>query len=337
MNGNKFFTVDHATQDIAELAPVILLLKNAIRLTALKTKPAVMFKTIALQLDGMLDFLKIAFPDSYSYLCVWLMDRDFISVDYFPQVIVDVLAKRASSMTIASACTYLSRWNDKLEVTYEGCGSKRVNGDVIEVLKNAFKYAKSYINVSIQDALLVIENDVGDVKSGTKKGLVLHGIELVNAGDTAVSKVQLPTNNREISWGELDAILQQCGMLHVQDVNGKSSSYNDDTLVGKLSNALSSFSMDSAIGVCSICSRDYPHLLVPALKDVVIEFIKEVFSENIESNGSIVYMSWAGEYDGQGLGVNITIGSRWYGWSDYVTKRFGDSNDTYRRWIMPHE
>jgi hypothetical protein len=293
----SFLCFDHAISDIVELHTIIGLLKND---NTCKVKN---FKNDVNVVIGVIDLIKLAFKEEFNYLLCWLF---FIkeNIPYkFSEELSDHLLSLLEDRDVINTTSMLSFFN----IRYNNDGKKKVtcdkniglNKDLAEAMKNAFKYAKSFIDIySINNTQIIVKNDFYSFQdSGTKLGLQLHNItksiEKDEKGIYFLATVDGIKFDSVLYIDEIIEISKNLGFTKPFNINGTNTSVEDIASLLNFSDNIISFRSES-------------------IKKEVLVFITDVLSKNLNSINNF----WISKQDGI-KGVNISCDFDFYSGLDF--------------------
>ena len=170
------------------------------------------------QFKGLIETMLLIAKDDIEYMLMWLSLMDIKTM--FTESMVtylDELFIEHKCLTMSAIINYL--FNARLQVTCS-CQYVKITVDVLEALKNAAKYSKSYVDIKITGDNLIITNDYNPFQtSGTRRGLLLHpSIELLMVNGIATTTVPIE-GIPHLTIADINDIATQAGWSLLPRVN----------------------------------------------------------------------------------------------------------------------
>lgn len=281
----------HAIYDILVMHPINMLLMNddmIFRRSHIDKEDL----HIGRQLDGMINALLLVDRDDVLYGLTWL---SLLPLDItFTSSVCEVLRShiRTQKLYEVRAVIKFLTAGSKLEVRADGV-EVPVSIDILEALKNACKYAKSYINVGKRGSTVIVENDVREHHSGTQKGLTLHPLIRFTVTN-GVAKAEIDVEESScITMNDIYTICNDLGFTTVPKING-------NTFTGRLAKL--------AVQICP----DLIRLEDMTTKKEALAMISTVLAEHVDTTKPIYITTGVGH-----RGVDVSVGMMWYGGLDH--------------------
>ena len=299
---SKFIIFDHAIQDIVGLKPLLTLLlaDQRMLIKSEQSHAPIEDQTLHKTLEGVINLLELTFPEDLTYGLTWLYLYPNSVEECFSKEVAEVLQsaiERHGIMTMTTIIDFLN--NRKLPITIEG--KLPLDPDVIEGIKNATKYAKSWIKIEktyCSDTVL-ITNDINPFrKSGTQQGLKHHGIvaeEKEGVFYALISKEGF-SQPHILTISEIESIAQKLGWtseLNINNVTFSNKKY--ERLASMLKGREQVFIFEDE-----------------EIKEQAKEMIKTVFSKHLNACKRF-FISEGGHH----LGINISADFNFYSGTDF--------------------